>query len=141
MKIISIFLLAWITFPALACTTEDNGKLKAFARIIQKDSSGLDIAVFYPKKLKNAELNSVTFNYVKGEEFVLLVNAKISNSTYGLSYVNIKDFSSSYIAVKAEELKYMSISISYSWPPGPDGIFRPCGPIENHKVYELIENV
>lgn len=141
MKILLLFLFSCCVLPAFACVEESKSKTKVFARVIQKDSSGLDIAVFYPKKIQNAELNSVTFSYYKGKEFILLVGSTIRNSAFGLPNIDLEKYSSSYVAIKAEEISNVAISISYSLPAGSDGAFTPCGPVENFRLHEIIEGV
>lgn len=115
--------------------------MKVFARIIEKSESELELAVFYPNEIQKEALSYVTFSYYRGKKFVMSVEAKISNSVFGFSNINIGEFSSSYIALDPKELNNVAISIYYRNPPGPDGAVKACGPIEYHKLNEIIEKV
>ncbi len=142
MKICAIFIFLWFACPVLACGDENKKNQKIFARVIQKESSGMEIAIFFPKKINNTDLASVTFNYFKNKEFILLVNAKIENRDFGLSNINLEKYLSSFIAVKPEELKNISISTYYMPTPGQHGvIISSCNTNESYELYEIIENV
>lgn len=141
MKLISLILSFCIALPCFSCTGEIKEKLNVFARIIEKSESELELAVFYPKEIQKETLSHVTFSYYKGKKFLMLVEAKISNSAFGFSNINIGEYSSSYIAIDPKELNNVAISIYYRNPPGPDGVVKACGPIENHKLNEIIEDV
>ena len=141
MKLISLLLSFCLALPCFSCTDEGKEKLEVFARIIEKSESELELAVFYPNETKKETLSHVTFSYYKGKKFVMLVEAKIGNNAFGFSNIDIGEYSSSYIALDPKELNNIAISIYYRNPPGPDGAVKACGPIEYHKLNEIIEKV
>jgi hypothetical protein len=141
MKLISILLGLCLALPCFSCADETKEKLKVFARIIEKSESELHLAVFYPNEIQKETLNYVTFGYYRGEKFVMLVEAKISNNVFGFSNINIAEYSSSYIALDLKELNNVAISIHYRTLPGPDGVSKACSHIEYHKLNEIIEKV
>ncbi len=141
MKLISLLLGFCIALPCFSCTEKTKEKLKVFAHIIEKSQSELELAVFYPNEIQKEGLSYVTFSYYRGKKFVMLVEAKISNSTFGFSNINIGEYSSSYIALDPKELNNVVISIYYRNPPGPDGAVKACSPTEYHKLDEILEKV
>lgn len=140
MKLILLLLAFCLSSPCFSCTDEAKEKLKVFARILENNESDLWLAIFYPNEIQNESLSYVTFSYYRGKEFVMLVDAKISDNTYRFSNINSNEYSSSSIALNPNELKNIAISIHYANPPGPDGVVKACDHVEHHKLNEIIEN-
>lgn len=140
MKIILFILSLCFAAPSLSCMDESKEKQKIFARIIQQTKSDIDVAVFYPKENQKALISSVTVAYYQGNDFSLIVDAKIGNSNFGIPNIDLKQYASTYISLKSDAINEVEISFSYNWPPAPDGSVVICGPSEHHKLHEIIES-